>query len=283
VACYGDSGLALPRPGCGFIHLTSDRIWQSWRHEKLKASEDERLAPHVLDERTGAWRTSAPHFVIALAAFFWAASDLGFYYFLPAIGADFNFDTRPIESSMYYLCWVLIAALLLRRGLDDWIRSSAAPRRQNLSATAAALCASFLLCAAFAIVILPQLPSVAVSASPETQVYKMATSIFFLPKSIEIIFQQMLFFAVVVALSACGLSLARISSYSALLFGGAHSLLALDGSGFAYVASFMASATAFGALFPFLILRVPLGLPIAYSVHWMFYAAVSGVLRLTGG
>ncbi len=55
------------------------------------------------------------------------------------------------------------------------------------------------------------------------------------------------------------------------------SLLAFGGVPIGYVIRFMISATAFGLLFPYLILRVPNGLAYSYIVHW-FYYAVSVVL-----
>ena len=104
-----------------------------------------------------------------------------------------------------------------------------------------------------------------------------ATPWYFLPKSIDILFQQLLVVALVLALAAQRYSLRRISVYCAVIFGAAHALLAFGGVPLGYVIRFMISAAAFGFLFPYLILRLPNGLAYSYVVHWLYYA-VSVVL-----
>ena len=78
--------------------------------------------------------------------------------------------------------------------------------------------------------------------------------------------------ALVLALAAERFSLRKISIYCALAFGMAHVLLAFGGVPIGYVIRFMISATVFGLLFPYLILRVPNGLAYSYIVHWVYYA-----------
>jgi hypothetical protein len=99
-----------------------------------------------------------------------------------------------------------------------------------------------------------------------------ATPWYFLPKSIDILFQQLLVVALVLALAAQQYSVRRISVYCAIGFGLAHALLAFGGVPVGYVIRFMLSAAAFGFLFPYLILRVPNGLAYSYIVHWVYYA-----------
>ena len=45
----------------------------------------------------------------------------------------------------------------------------------------------------------------------------------------------------------------------------------------------MLSAMAFGALFPYLILRVPNGLAYSYIVHWLYYAFTVAMPHLVAG
>ena len=99
-----------------------------------------------------------------------------------------------------------------------------------------------------------------------------ATPWYFLPKSIDILFQQLLVLALVLALSAKRFSLRRISIYRAAMFGSVHVLLAFGGVPFGYVIRFMISAAAFGFLFPYLLLRVPNWLAYSYVIHWLYYA-----------
>ena len=105
---------------------------------------------------------------------------------------------------------------------------------------------------------------------PEVRV---ATPSYFLPKSIEILFQQLLVVALVLALTAQRYSIRRISIYCALAFGAAHILLAFGGVPIGYVIRFMLSAMVFGFVFPYLLLRVRNGLAYSYMIHWTYYAA----------
>jgi hypothetical protein len=99
-----------------------------------------------------------------------------------------------------------------------------------------------------------------------------ATSWYFLPKSIDILFQQLLIVALVLALAEQRYSVRSISILCAAAFGAMHVFLAFGGVPPGYVIRFMVSAAAFGLLFPYLILRVPNGLAYSYILHWAYYA-----------
>jgi hypothetical protein len=110
----------------------------------------------------------------------------------------------------------------------------------------------------------------------------LATPWYFLPKSVEILFQQLLVVALVLAFSAENYSLRKISLYSAALFGGAHILLAFGDVPWGYVARFATLAAIFGLAFPYLILRVPNGFAYSYVTHWGYYALTVVVARMLG-
>jgi len=133
--------------------------------------------------------------------------------------------------------------------------------------------ASFGGCILFAAYVLPYLPPVHWKESWTPPDVVLASPLYFLPKSMEILFQQLLIVALVLALSAQRCSLHRISISSALIFGGAHVLLAFGGVPIGYVIRFMLSAALFGLLFPYLILRVRNGFAYSYVIHWVYYAA----------
>ena len=95
---------------------------------------------------------------------------------------------------------------------------------------------------------------------------------YFLPKSVDILFQQLLIVALVLALAQREHDLRRISVLCAILFGGTHLLLALGGVPLMYLIRFTIFATLFGFLFPYLILKVRNGLVWSYSLHWTYYA-----------
>jgi hypothetical protein len=112
---------------------------------------------------------------------------------------------------------------------------------------------------------------------PEVRV---ATPWYFLPKSIEILFQQLLIVALVLALSAQHYGIRKTSAYCALAFGAAHVLLVFGGVPSGYVVRFVVAATAFGFAFPYLILRVPNGVAYSYIVHWLYYAVTVAMPRI---
>jgi len=132
---------------------------------------------------------------------------------------------------------------------------------------------SFAACIFFAAYILPSLPPITWTESWKPPEVRIATPLYFLPKSIEILFQQLLVVALVLALAAQRYSIRKISIYCALVFGTAHILLAFDGVPWGYVIRFMISAAAFGYMFPYFILRVRNGLAYSYVIHWSYYAA----------
>jgi hypothetical protein len=108
---------------------------------------------------------------------------------------------------------------------------------------------SFTGCLLFAAYVLPLLPPLNWTESWNPPDVRIATPWYFLPKSIEILFQQLLVVALVLTLSAQQYSLRQISIYCALLFGAMHILLVFGGVPLGYVIRFMVSATAFGFVF----------------------------------
>jgi hypothetical protein len=121
--------------------------------------------------------------------------------------------------------------------------------------------------------VLPLLPPIRWTEAWNPPDVRHATPAYFLPKSIEILFQQLLVVALVLVLFAQRYSIRTISICCALVFGAAHILLAFGGVPWGYVIRFMISAAAFGFMFPYLILRVPNGLACSYVIHWAYYAA----------
>jgi hypothetical protein len=101
---------------------------------------------------------------------------------------------------------------------------------------------------------------------------RVATPCYLLPKSIEILFQQHLIAATVIALSARRYRLRTISLICAATFGATHLLVAFDSVPTGYVIRFMAAGTSFGFVVPYLMLRVRNGLAFSYLTHRCCYA-----------
>ncbi|MEP3596645.1 hypothetical protein [Parvibaculum sp.] len=113
--------------------------------------------------------------------------------------------------------------------------------------------------------ILPLLPDVSVErAPPNPPEFMFASAWYYLPKSADILFQQILVAAVVLGAARAKIGLGVISVGMAALFDGVHLLLILDEFTPLYVARFTIAATIFGFAIPYSLLshtlRVPKGL-----------------------
>ena len=208
----------------------------------------------------------------AQIAAIWTASDLGYYLLLPALGVQASYNAGSVAITLYYVFWVGIAVITFWPVYRTWPLYGAWTTFENRLTSYLVWSLSFSGCLFFAAYVLPLLPSVHWKESWTPPDLVFATEWYFLPKSVDILFQQLLIVALVLTLSAQQYGLRRISVYCAILFGGMHVLLAFGGVPWGYVIRFMLSAAAFGLVFPYLLLRVPNGLAYSYVVHWLYYA-----------
>jgi len=196
----------------------------------------------------------------------WAASDIGYYFLLPALGQAGSYSASSVAVALYYAFWVGMAVITFWPLYGQWARF------ENRFTGYIVWSLSFAGCTLFAAYILPLLPRVAWTESWSPPELRVATADYFLPKSVEILFQQLLILALVLALSARDYSIRKISIICAVAFGLTHVLLAFSGVPTGYVIRFMVSAAAFGFMFPYLLLRVPNGFAYSYMIHWSYYA-----------
>ena len=209
---------------------------------------------------------------LAQIAAIWTASDIGYYFLLPALGVQPNYNAGSIAVALYYVFWVGFAVITFWPVYCTWPQYGRWGTFENRLTSYIVWSLSFSACILFAAYVLPLLPPIHWKESWNPPDVVIATPWYFLPKSIEILFQQLLVVALVLILSAQQYSIRRISIYSAALFGGIHILLAFGGVPIGYVIRFMVAASAFGFIFPYLLLRVPNGLAYSYVVHWLYYA-----------
>jgi hypothetical protein len=209
---------------------------------------------------------------LAQIAAIWSLSDLGYYLLLPALGVQASYNAGSIAITLYYVFWIGIAVITFWPVYRTWPLYGAWTTFENRLTSYLVWSLSFAGCIFFAAYVLPQLPSVHWKESWTPPDLMLATEWYFLPKSIDILFQQLLIVALVLTLSAEQYSQRRISVYCAILFGGMHVFLAFGGVPWGYVIRFMLSAAAFGLVFPYLLLRVRNGLAYSYIVHWLYYA-----------
>jgi hypothetical protein len=208
----------------------------------------------------------------AQIAAIWTASDLGYYLLLPALGVQASYNAGSVAITLYYVFWVGIAIITFWPVYRTWPLYGRWTTFENRLTSYLVWSFSFSGCILFAAYVLPWLPSIHWKESWNPPDVVLATSWYFLPKSIDILFQQLLVVALVLVLSAQRYSLRKISVYCAVMFGATHVLLAFGGVPWGYVMRFMLSAAAFGLVFPYLLLRVPNGLAYSYVVHWLYYA-----------
>lgn len=214
--------------------------------------------------------------IIVRIAAIWIVSDAGYYFALPALGVRPSYNAASVAIALYYFFWIGIAVIAFWDLYKGWINF------ENRIASYAVWTLTFGGCTLFAAFVLPSLPPMNWTQNFDPPDLALATERYFLPKSMDILFQQLLIAALVLALAARDFSLKRISVYAAVLFGASHVLLALGGVPFGYVVRFMAAASVFGLLFPYLILRVPNGLGYSYILHWAYYAATVAMVRIFG-
>jgi hypothetical protein len=198
-------------------------------------------------------------------------SDVGYYILLPALGIDASYNESPTAIAVYYVIWAVIAVATFRPLYGHWSRYAEWPwfetRIASLMVWSFALFGPLL----FVVFVLPALPPIGWSQSRNPPELRVASAWYFLPKSTEIVFQQLLIVALVLALAARRCTTGTIMACSAAVFGGAHALLIFADVPLGYVARFMIAAAVFGLMFPYFILRLRNGLAYSYMVHWLYY------------
>jgi hypothetical protein len=204
---------------------------------------------------------------IALLAAIVVVSEIGYYFLLPALGLRTSYNASSFAIALYYALWAAIVVITFRSLFRGW--SPFESRRMAYVLSFFSIAALAL----FAVVLFPLLPPINWREPWAPPGLPLATSWYFLPKSVDILFQQLLVVVLVLAFSALQYSLRTTSVWCALLFGAMHLLLTFAGLPTGYVIRFTVAATVFGLVFPYLILRVPNGIAYSYTTHWTYYAA----------
>lgn len=205
---------------------------------------------------------------VLIVAALWTASSVGYYALVDALGLASGYDGAPVLFTAYYLGWAFLAAWVFR-SLFSQVLTRDRLTREGLALLP--ILAGFGLFVVYGLPLLPSVSDIRAPASPPE--FMFASAWYYLPKSADILFQQVLVAALILTGWRAGLGLWVLSLAIALAFGLFHLGLAFDGFLWLYVARFTLAATLFGALLPWLYLRVRSGFRYAYSLHWGFYAA----------
>lgn len=203
--------------------------------------------------------------VLLRVAALWIASDIVYYVFLPAAGAV-EYSASPFTFSAYYLFW---AAVTLATFWHLYRRYEFIEDRYSMYGL---LLLAFGLVLAFAAYLMPLLPEVQWQNAWQPPELIVATQWYFLPKTIEIFFQQLLILAFVLVFNENGYSVRTTALWCAFLFGGAHVLLAFGGLPLLYSIRFMAVGAIFGFIVPYLLLNHRWGFIYSGLLHFTYYA-----------
>ncbi len=225
------------------------------------------------------------HLTTELAIVFsiWVLSDMGYYLGLPLLGISTEYNKGSVGITLFYLFWVGVIVVLFWPAYASWPRYAAWPTFRNRLSSLAIWIAGFAAMVYFAGWVLPGLPPFYWPEGwGEVPALPLATPMYFLPKSIEILFQQLEVVVVVLLLAARNLPLWKISLWCAVMFGGAHVLLLFSNVPLGYVNRFTVSAFLFGLVFPYFILRMSSGFAITYAIHWGYYALTILLARELG-
>lgn len=200
-------------------------------------------------------------------AVLWSASSTGYYALVNKLGLESGYNEAPVAFFIYYLLWTGIALFWFRNVLSDQLTQT------NTFANLRAMLPLMAACVLFVAVILPSLPPVSMWRAPaDPPEFMFASRWYYLPKSADILFQQVLVAAIIHTAAGLKFRLITIAIGLSIVFGGFHLLLAFDGFSPNYVARFTAAACMFGLIAPYIYLRWLNGFRWAYGLHWSFYA-----------
>lgn len=212
---------------------------------------------------------------LASVAVLWSASSAGYYGLVEKLGLESGYNEAPFAFFIYYLLWTGIALFWFRNVLSNPLT------QPSTFANLKSMLPLMALCAVFVAVILPSLPPVSMWRAPaDPPEFMFASGWYYLPKSADILFQQVLVAAIIHTAAGLKFRLITIAFGLSIVFGGFHLLLALDGFSPFYVTRFTAAACAFGLIAPYLYLRCRNGFRWAYGLHWSFYAVDATITHI---
>jgi hypothetical protein len=223
---------------------------------------------------------TGPRYVISVVASLWVLSDLGFYFLLPFLGVTPDYNESGMAVALFYTYWTGLSVILFWPVYATWVDHARWPTFQRPLVSALVWTLFFAGAVVFVGWVMPALPPFDAEGLPNPPDLPQADPWYFLPKSVDILFQQLLVVAVVLSLTGAGQTFRRVSLSCGVIFGISHVLLLLGGAPVGYVVRFTAMATVFGLVFPLLLLRVRNGLAYSYMLHWMFYAAAVIIARV---
>lgn len=204
--------------------------------------------------------------VVGKIAALFGLANLGYFYILPSLGIQLSYNLAPMAIAAYFLAWAVVSIVAFRDVFKKWhTKKSQIWIYAGLSLVFAALVWGLLN-------ILNTLPILdGPVLAPYTDLL-FATPWYFLPKSADILLQQILITVFILEFNAYFHSLKSVSIVYAVLFGSAHIILfSASGAPTPYAVLMTVGAVLTAFIFPFIILRIRGGFFLTYVIHLFLY------------
>ncbi|MEK7063353.1 MAG: hypothetical protein AAB955_01515 [Patescibacteria group bacterium] len=212
--------------------------------------------------------------IVAKILGIWIAANVCYYQVLPLAGINLSYNTAPLVLSVYFLVWVVVSLVAFKDVYKKWLRAEYWMWLYVVQSITAAI---IIWCA---LLVFPFLPGLHGPLLAPYSDLLFATPWYFLPKSIEILLQQVLIVTFILELSRRLQSFTKVLVWYALCFGGIHVVYYLVGSAPpAYAGMMSIGALMSTAVFPYLILRVRGGFVYAFMIHLLFYIFLALLLQ----
>ena len=212
--------------------------------------------------------------IVGEVAALWTLANVGYYIALPLFGFQLSYNSAPIVIAGYFFLWALISTFFFW----DLFKKSVTEKHRIwlygiLSLGSAGLIWGMLYLFSF-------LPALQVPLLSFNTDILFATPWYFLPKSIEILVQQILITVLVLEFYSRFKSLKETIVSYVICFGSAHILLfSINGAPTPYAVMMIAGSILSALIFPYLILRIRGGFIYAYMIHLIFYILLATLLR----
>jgi hypothetical protein len=211
--------------------------------------------------------------LVELAAF-WTVANAGFFFIADTFGYTVSYNEQPLLFSLYYIFWALVVLMYYAALFRSWM-----PHREDARVLMYES-AAFTTLVWGLLYVLSQLPTVTgPKIAPYTDLM-LSSWWFFLPKSAEILVQQLLITVLLVTLKDYVGTFSRIVLAYAVTFGGLHAAVyALASAPAPYETVMTLAAIGSSLIFPYFILRVRGGFIHAYAFHLVFYIILGMVMH----
>lgn len=212
--------------------------------------------------------------VIGVIAAFWAAAILGYYYFIPLFGYSLDYNLSAVPIALYFALWALVSILYFWKLFRSWVTHDL---HVWLYVLLSLVAAAFITGMLQLLSIFPSLHGPVLA--PYTDLL-FVTPWYFLPKTFEVLMQQVLITTLILELYARFHSFRNTLIGYAFCFVGAHiALFALSGAPPIYATAITLWAAVSTALFPYLLLKVRGGFVYTYAIHLSSYVVLAMLLR----